>query len=186
MFLYNQRKNGGPAACHPKSQSPEADAGAKGKRLIQRLKPGRMEESRLKAHLLILPCKKSNHLQQGQDKSQYPEFLLDFQVQSSGGQRQLLSGLSPHTAGSQLLSISGSLLEPACGTRTAMGHAAARATWSCTLGKEHSNSLVSASPGGGGRERGSLQEAMGHMAVKAMWLLRPCGLWKQQVSTPCK
>ena len=66
-------------------------------------------------------------------KSQCRELLLNFKVQSFGTYRQLLSGLSLHPgslACSQLLSISGSLLEPTCGARAAMGHVVAGAPWS--------------------------------------------------------
>ena len=77
--------------------------------------------------------------QEGQDKSRCPEFLLHFKVQFFGAFRQLLSSLTPRPGiltCSLLLFISGSLMEPVCGSHTTMGHTAARAIWSHAPGEE--------------------------------------------------
>ena len=58
-----------------------------------------MADSHLKAHLLFLAWKKSDHPQQGQVKSPFPEFLLHFKVQSFATYRELLTSLSPHPCG---------------------------------------------------------------------------------------
>ena len=75
-----------------------------------------------KAHLLCKTHTQSNHPQQDQNKSQCPEFLLHCKVPSFEARRQMLSSHPGSLVCSQLLPISGSLLE-------AMGHIAAKATW---------------------------------------------------------
>ena len=106
---------------------------------------------------------------QDREKRQCREFPLQFKVQSFAAHRQLLGShsLRPGSiACPLLLFISGSLLEPACGTHTAMGHVAARTTWLHIPGREHANAPASASPGGQERERGrgSHPESLSHLA----------------------
>lgn len=65
-----------------------------------------------------------------------PEFLLQLTVQCSGDHELLLISHSLHPgsfACSWLVFVSGSLLEPACGSCTATGHVAARAASLCSL-----------------------------------------------------
>ena len=97
-----------------------------------------MVDSHLKDHLLFLPWKKSNHPQQGQDRSQRPGFLLHFKVQFFGTSRQLLSGLTPHPGSSKLFPAAVHFRLPtgACiGDCMAMDHAVDWATWSHVPGQ---------------------------------------------------
>ena len=148
-------KNGGLDACHHKSQTCGAGAGAKRKRSIQVLRDlGERHAPVLKPS--PLSAKEKVCLQQDRDKSQFPEFLLQFKVRSFGACRRLLRALSPHAgswACSQLLCISGSLLGPACGACAVMGHAAARATWSHVLGWQSAWTHRQEHHHGGARER---------------------------------
>ena len=124
-----------------------------------------------KAHLLCKTHTQSNHPQQDQNKSQCPEFLLHLKVPSFGVCRQLLSGHPGSLACSQLLPISGSVLEPACGASAAVGHASSSKL--CTPRVE--NMPTHASPGGRESERVSFLEAMGHVAAKATWSMDRTG-----------
>ena len=67
--------------------------------------------------------------QHDQDKSQCPEFLLQFKVQSFEARRWLHP--SKVTCSWLLLLISGSLRAAVCGGCAALGYAAARASRSC-------------------------------------------------------
>ena len=99
-----------------------------------------MADSRLKAHLLFLPWKSTSVLSNTKTTASVQsscslslsktktkarvQFLVHVKVQCFGTCRGLLSSLSPHSgslACSQVLSISGSLLELVCGAHTAHG-----------------------------------------------------------------
>ena len=105
---------------------------------------------------------------QGQGKSQCPEFLLHFKVQSFGAHRQLLSSLSHYPgslACSWLLSISGPLLEPARVAYMAMGMRLLEPHGWVLLGEraQECTGAVHHQVGKTARETGSLLEAMGHV-----------------------
>ena len=110
-------------------------------------------------------------LRETKTKSQCSEFLLYFKVQSFGA-HGWLSSFSPHPGNltcSQLLSISGSLLEAMWATR---------ASRSCTPGrgcKHTGNCIIQC-----GRERDFVLEAMGCVAARATWSRERTGKYTVQ------
>ena len=163
----NRTKKGGLAACCHKSQIHEADAG-----FIQVLRDlGEGQTPISKPTSSARPWEESNCPPRDQNKSQCSEFLLYFKVQSFGA-HGWLSSFSPHPGNltcSQLLSISGSLLEAMWATR---------ASRSCTPGrgcKHTGNCIIQC-----GRERDFVLEAMGCVAARATWSRERTGKYTVQ------